>query len=161
MTKPGSTNSVQLSPEGAALVNAVAKRAGLPAGTLAANARVSSRHELSDRERQEKPTEPAGPLFLIDNGVLNQAPGASFEGLRIGMSVLYSNGVASKWTMVIRRDGLRLCEIDYADEETCEIEMASARQMMGAQMITDIWSFSFPTHAVAIRNFDPSNGQEI
>jgi len=162
MTKPGSTNQVQLSQESANLVNAIAKRAGLPEGTIAANVRVVSRHEIEDRDgvSLNPVTHPEGPVLLISNGRIVPAPSASLQGLRLGMSVHYQNGVADRWTFVARRAGVRLCEIDYAGESRCEYELEALRVCIDSFLVSDVL-FSFPTQATEIRNFNPVNGSEL
>jgi hypothetical protein len=161
MTRPGSTNQIQLSPEGAALAQELAKKTGMPGNAVAVNARVVGRHELESLDGAVKSKAyPSGPVFEIANGVLQPWPGASMMGLRLGMSVHYSNGAASRWTIVMRREGSRVCEIDYADEETCETEMAALRVCIDSFLVSDVL-FSFHTQAIGIRNFNPFNGGEI
>lgn len=166
MTRPGSTNQaqVQLSPEGVALVNAISKRAGLPERTIAANARVVGRHELESREgaSMKADANPGGPLFVIAYGCVRPATGASLADLRLGVSVLYQNGAAARWTIVIRRGGVRLCEIDYDDEGRCEAEQAALRMQIDhmLMLITDT-TFEIKTQATAIRNFNSVNGAEL
>jgi hypothetical protein len=161
MTKPGSTNQIQLTPEGLSLVQTIAKRAGLPDGTIAANARVVSRHELEgDGVSLISMAHPAGPIFAIDGETLRPVSGAVLHDLRLGVSVMYQNGVAARWTIVMRRDGIRLCELDYADEVSCETERDDLSRLINARLKSDE-TFEIPTRAIDIRNYNPTNGQEL
>jgi hypothetical protein len=161
MTKPGNSNQIQLSPEGAELVQAIAKKAGLPQGTVAAGARVVSRHELErDGVSLTSMEHPAGPTFSLNGGLLRPVLGASHHDLRLGISVAYQNGVASRWTIVMRRDGVRLCELDYDDEEACEREKDLIRAALDYAKCSDN-SFSISTRSSGIRNFNAANGQEL
>jgi hypothetical protein len=160
MTNPGSTNQIKLTPESASLVNAVAKRSGLPVGTIAANARVVSKHELADGAQLRSMDHPIGPVLCVENGFLRHVLGSSLRDLRLGVSVMYRNGVASNWTIVIRRYGDRLCELDYDDERVCEAERDNLRTLIDAWLSSG-HTFEMETKALAIRKFNPANGQEI
>jgi hypothetical protein len=150
---------LELTLETAAIARAVAAATGIEASSIAPNLRIRESH---------KPTPPAadacprvshgGPLFYTDfvNG-LRPVEGAKLWGLRLGLSQTTTYGLPSKWTIVIRRAGTRLCEIDYDKEAACQEEIGMLRAAIDL-LLTSEMEWNFPTAATAVRNYNSDNG---
>jgi hypothetical protein len=83
-------------------------------------------------------------------------------GVRLGIlcPIEYDAGINGQWSIVVRRDGDRLCQIDYDDELVCEEELRQIRKGID-DWLTGGVPFEMPTKALSITNFNPANGQEL
>lgn len=154
------TPNIQMTPEVAAIVFAVNNRSGIPANTVAINARTSSRHEVpQDAVAVPTVTQSSEPLFTLNGSVLRSTT-ADLSGLRLGVSVSYQHGVAVKWTLVIRKNGVRCCELDYSSEVLCEVECDDIRQYINVAIERGI-TLMYVCNSKVIRNFNMITGAEL
>jgi hypothetical protein len=101
-------------------------------------------------------------ILKIDaSGILYPTQLDDLVGVRLGMAITVSDaGVISLWSIVVRRNGEKLCQIDYDDELICETELETLRKEIDA-WLTGGYPFEMFTKAVKITNFNPATGREI
>ena len=163
MTKPNSSNQIELSPEGAAIAQAVARGAGLATNQIVPNVRMhdSARGEIAPLPSGTNSVAPQ-PILAIDwvDCILRPTQLDTLVGVRLGMAVFQRDGMPWRWLIVVRRDGKKLCEIDYDNEKACEAELETLRMEIDA-WLTGGYPFEMFTKANCIVCFDPNTGRTL
>jgi hypothetical protein len=150
------TNKIDLSPEGAAIANAIAKSLGVADGQIVPHARTRDRVAFLPHGSAPKGAQPA--LAIDASGLLYPTQLDTLVGVRLGLAIAVNDaGLIYQWSIVVRRDGERLCQIDYNDELICEAELETLRVEIDA-WLTGGWPFEMFTKAIKITNFNPSTG---
>jgi hypothetical protein len=164
MTKPNNSNQIELSPEGAAIAQAVAKNAGLATNQIVPNVRMRDSNQIETvafLPHGSRPRAPQ-PILAIDwvDCILRPTQLDTLVGIRLGMAVFQRDGMPWRWVIVVRRDGKKLCEIDYDNEKACEAELETLRTEIDA-WLTGGYPFEMFTKANCIVCFDPNTGREL
>jgi hypothetical protein len=163
MTKPNNSNQIELSPEGAAIAQAVARGAGLAGNQIDPNVRMhdSARGEIASLPPGTNSCAPQ-PILAIDwvDRILRPTQLDSLSGVRLGMAVGTACFQPWRWVIVVRRDGKKLCEIDYDNEKACEAELETLRMEIDA-WLTGGYPFEMFTKANRIVCFDPNTGRPL
>jgi len=155
-----SNEQIQLSPEGAAIAQAVAKSMGVSGNSVAPNVRMRESRNGVALTSMAHPVN-AGPILAIDvDDILRPTQLDDLIGVILGMRIVHRDGIASEWVLVVRRSAERLCELVYDSEEQCELERDMLRMEIDAWLTGGV-PFEMPTKATSIINFNPANGQEL
>lgn len=158
-------NRTQISKEGAVIAQAVARRAGLSANVLAPNL------------RQCPGAEPApGPVEVPDLSspamVWDMAGGGpdhtsyslvcnSPENLRLGMHILRRDGIDVCWSIVARRNGAKIWQLDYESEAECEHDIAHIRVWLNDMTVNKMNYQLYDRQCIKLTLFNPATGQEL
>jgi hypothetical protein len=159
-------NKTDLSPEGAAVARAVARHVGVSETAIAPNMRIRESNTFHNCYAADIATpyqvgEPK-PFLAIDvDGLLRPTQLDDLVGVVLGVRIqLDDAGLISKWSIMVRRRGDTLCQIDYDDEEQCEAERDMLRMEIDAWLTGGV-PFEMPTKATSIINFNSATGQEL
>jgi hypothetical protein len=154
-------NRTQLSPEGAVIAQAVARKTGLQTNVLAPNLRL--------RETAKEPTAPVDLPDLSSPAMEGRREGPSCSvlvcndpvGLLLGMHIAIRDGIETCWSIVARRDGCKLWTLDYASQDDCEVEMKLIRIWID-DLLTRAEAYHFPgSKTTKLTLFNPVTGQEL
>jgi hypothetical protein len=175
---------MNLSPEGAAIARAVNQTIGVKADVLAIKTR-----SRDDAGEKKAPAVEAHPQFKWDIApdsvdelsipflhYYRPSEGSVLTDILLGMAERVNLGVADRWSIVGRRNGARLFQLDYDNEPDCEADRDSLRMALdhwitvfgGDASWADIrrvaasqgdGSLAIPLRAYRMEEFDPSTGQ--
>jgi len=152
------TNKIDLSPEGAIIANAVAKSLGVAEGQITPSARVRDSSQTVAFLPHGSAPRGAQPILTIGaDRVLYPTQLDTLVGVRLGMLIAVNDEGLTKASIVVRRNGERLCQIDYSDELACEEELETLRAEIDS-WLTGGYPFEMFTKATKITNFNPSTG---
>jgi hypothetical protein len=156
-------NQTQLSPEGAAIAQAVARKTGLNTSVIAPNMRVHT--PVKATEKTVELLDLSGPLMTMDVGGKDQNCSSLVcndpFGILLGLNILIKDGIETRWSIVARREGVKLWTLDYDSEEQCEREIKLIRIWLDALMTkNDNYSF-IGSKALKLTLFNPLTGQEL
>lgn len=153
--------NIQLSPEGAVVAQAVARKTGLGSNVLAPAMRLrETTKEVPAVVVLPDLSGPAMELRRDDHGSCNLVCNAPV-GLRLGMHVLRRDGIDICWSIVARREGVKLWTLDYASESHCESEMASIRLWLDGLLTNPSCVVFACSDATTLTLFNPVTGQEL
>jgi hypothetical protein len=155
-------NQTQLSPEGAAIAQAVARKTGLQANVLAPNLRL--------RETGKEKPAPVIELPDLSSPAMEgrrDGPGSSSlvcnspVGLRLGMYIQRRDGIDVGWYIVARRNSMKIWTLAYESETDCEREMKLIRAWLD-DLLTARENYKFPgSKTILLTLFDPFTGREL
>jgi len=102
------------------------------------------------------------PILAIDTAdILYPTQFDNLVGVVLGMRITLDNaGLICKWSIIVRRGGDTLCQIDYDDELTCEEEQETLRKEIDA-WLTGGYPFEMFTKAIGITNFNPETNRPL
>lgn len=102
------------------------------------------------------------PILAIDwvDRILRPIQLDDLVGVRLGLAVFLRDDMPWRWVIVVRRDGKKLCEIDYDNEAACESELETLRMEIDS-WLTGGYPFEMFTKANCIVCFDPNTGRTL
>lgn len=159
-------NRTQISKEGAIIAQAVARKAGLSANVLAPNLRLHSGPndkpapgpaEVPDLSSPAMVWDMAGGPDHTSYSLVCNSP----ESLRLGMHILRRDGIDVCWSIVARRNGAKIWQLDYESEAECEHDITAIRVWLDDMIAHNM---SYPFHerpCIKLTLFNPATGQEL
>jgi hypothetical protein len=151
---------LNLSPEGAAIAQAVAKKTGMASNSIAPNIRMREERVTVAISPKAAPKEPTRILDIDDNGCLRPTGEDDLLNLRMGLHEHRRNGLVEKWAIVFRRNGDKVCQLEYDSELTCMYEFAMIHQEIQRWVLGDP-PFIVNTNTIKLTNYNPTTGQVI
>jgi hypothetical protein len=156
-------NKTQLSPEGAIIAQAVARRTGLSQSVIAPNMR-----NISSARTDEKPVEPESldlsspTMTMVGDGLGSSSLVCNKpDGLRLGMHVLHRDGIDVLWSIVARRDGIKVWTLDYDSEAECEHDITAIRVWLDDMLAHNMKYPFLDRECLKLTLFNPVTGQEL